>query len=109
VLDLFEQHFHTTGIAIARLDGRVPPKSRQQIVDQFNVKKSISGLLLSTKAGGCGLNLIGASRLLLLDSDWNPSFDVQGRFRVILAIGRIWREGQKKDVYIYRFFRWRHV
>lgn len=53
-------------------------------------------LLLSAKAGGVGLNLPGASRLVLFDSDWNPASDVQ-------AMARIWRDGQKKNVYIYRF------
>lgn len=52
--------------------------------------------LLSAKAGGVGLNLPGASRLVLFDSDWNPASDIQ-------AMARIWRDGQKKDVYIYRF------
>lgn len=53
-------------------------------------------LLLSAKAGGVGLNLSGASRLVLFDSDWNPASDMQ-------AMARIWRDGQKRDVYIYRF------
>jgi len=52
--------------------------------------------LLSAKAGGVGLNLPGASRLVLFDSDWNPASDVQ-------AMARIWRDGQKRNVYIYRF------
>lgn len=52
--------------------------------------------LLSAKAGGVGLNLPGASRLILFDSDWNPASDSQ-------AMARIWRDGQKKDVYILRF------
>lgn len=51
--------------------------------------------LLSAKAGGVGLNLPGASRLILFDSDWNPASDSQ-------AMARIWRDGQKRDVYIYR-------
>lgn len=51
--------------------------------------------LLSAKAGGVGLNLPGASRLVLFDSDWNPASDAQ-------AMARIWRHGQKKSVYIYR-------
>jgi len=54
--------------------------------------------LLSAKAGGVGLNLSGASRLVLFDSDWNPASDAQ-------AMARIWRDGQKRDVYIYRFVR----
>lgn len=51
--------------------------------------------LLSAKAGGVGLNLVGASRLILFDSDWNPANDAQ-------AMARIWRDGQKRSVYIYR-------
>jgi hypothetical protein len=52
--------------------------------------------LLSSKAGGCGLNLIGANRLVLFDSDWNPATDKQ-------AAARCWRDGQKKHCYTYRF------
>ncbi|RXG54663.1 DNA repair and recombination protein RAD54B [Armadillidium vulgare] len=51
--------------------------------------------LLSSKAGGVGLNLIGASRILLFDIDWNPATDLQ-------AMSRVWRDGQTKSVYIYR-------
>ena len=51
--------------------------------------------MLSSKAGGCGLNLIGANRLVMFDLDWNPANDDQ-------AMARIWRDGQKKQCYIYR-------
>ena len=51
--------------------------------------------LLSSKAGGCGINLIGANRLVLMDPDWNPALDQQ-------ALARVWRDGQK-DCFIYRF------
>lgn len=51
---------------------------------------------MSAKAGGVGLNLVGASRLILFDSDWNPANDAQ-------AMARIWRDGQKRSVYIYRW------
>lgn len=51
--------------------------------------------LLSAKAGGVGLNLIGASRLILFDLDWNPAHDLQ-------AMARIWRDGQTRPVHIYR-------
>lgn len=82
-----------------RLDGSTPPKQRQDLVDRFNKDQGRQGsfvFLLSAKAGGVGLNLIGGSRLILFDSDWNPSTDLQ-------AMARIHRDGQKRPVYIYRF------
>ena len=51
--------------------------------------------LLSSKAGGCGLNLIGANRLVMFDPDWNPANDDQ-------AMARVWRDGQKKPCFVYR-------
>lgn len=51
--------------------------------------------LLSSKAGGCGLNLVGANHLVLFDPDWNPANDLQ-------AMARVWRPGQKKKVFLYR-------
>ena len=71
---------------------------RQLIVDDFNRTSQQTRMvfLLSTKAGGTGLNIIGASRLVLFDSDWNPSTDLQ-------AMARIHRDGQKKPCFIYRF------
>jgi DNA repair and recombination RAD54-like protein len=72
---------------------------RMKIVTDFNRPDNREAyvFLLSSKAGGCGLNLIGANRLVMYDPDWNPSTDKQ-------AMARIWREGQKKVCYIYRFF-----
>lgn len=52
--------------------------------------------LLSARAGGVGLNLVGASRILLYDLDWNPATDLQ-------AMSRVWRDGQRKKVHIYRY------
>ncbi|PSC67575.1 hypothetical protein C2E20_8771 [Micractinium conductrix] len=78
------------------LTGDLDARKRQALVDEFNSPAHPSFvLLLSSKAGGCGLNIIGANRLILLDPSWNPADDQQ-------AMGRVWREGQKKDVFIYR-------
>lgn len=71
-------------------------KKRSKVVDQFNDPNSESFLfMLSSKAGGCGLNLIGANRLFMFDPDWNPANDEQ-------AMARVWRDGQKKPCFIYR-------
>jgi DNA repair and recombination RAD54-like protein len=68
-----------------RLDGGVQVNKRQRIVDQYNDPTSgIFAFLLSSKAGGCGLNLIGGNRLVLFDPSWNPADDRQ-------AAARIWR------------------
>ncbi|GIY56844.1 DNA repair and recombination protein RAD54B [Caerostris darwini] len=79
-----------------RLDGSTTTSSRQDLVDTFNRSYTKYHIfLLSSKAGGVGFNLIGASRILLYDIDWNPANDLQ-------AMARIWRDGQKHSVYIYR-------
>ena len=66
-------------------------------MDKFNDPEGNEFIfLLSSKAGGCGINLIGANRLILMDPDWNPAADQQ-------ALARVWRDGQKKDCFIYRF------
>ena len=61
----------------------------------FNFKSPEFIFMLSSKAGGCGLNLIGANRLIMFDPDWNPANDDQ-------AMARCWRDGQKKQCYVYR-------
>ncbi|XP_043270770.1 transcription termination factor 2-like [Venturia canescens] len=77
--------------------GKVPVKDRQGIMDDFNSRYSETNvLLLSLTAGGVGLNLVGANHLLLLDIHWNPQLENQ-------AQDRIYRFGQKKDVYIYKY------
>ncbi|KAK3089624.1 hypothetical protein FSP39_005167 [Pinctada imbricata] len=95
-LDMLQRFCDVTGYSYLRLDGQTPTNRRHEIVTRFNSKYSTEDVfLLSSKAGGVGLNLVGASRLLLYDIDWNPANDLQ-------AMARVWRDGQKKKVYIYR-------
>lgn len=97
-----------------RLDGDLTVDKRQKLVDKFNNPDGKEFVfLLSSKAGGCGINLIGANRLILFDPgrsllnryrcskltivvDWNPASDQQ-------ALARVWRDGQKKECFVYRF------
>ena len=79
-----------------RLDGQTATSHRQSLVERFNRKGSQDfAFLLSSKAGGVGLNLTGGSTLILYDIDWNPANDIQ-------AMARVWRDGQRKKVRIYR-------
>lgn len=97
-LDLSEILLKANKLTYLRLDGRTKLKDRQTIVNSFNEHSSSTqyfAFLLSSKAGGCGLNLIGANRLVLLDLDWNPAIDAQ-------SMARIWRDGQQKPTFIYR-------
>eukprot|EP01105_Mastigella_eilhardi_P014289 TRINITY_DN3260_c0_g2_i5.p2 TRINITY_DN3260_c0_g2~~TRINITY_DN3260_c0_g2_i5.p2 ORF type:complete len:676 (-),score=170.16 TRINITY_DN3260_c0_g2_i5:3573-5600(-) len=95
-LDVLEVLLQGLGYQYLRLDGSTPGAERQHMVDQFNDASSPCVImLLSTKAGGQGLNLIGGNRLVLYDPDWNPAQDRQ-------AMARVWRDGQKKEVFIYR-------
>ena len=82
--------------AVLRLDGQTPSSTRQSLVDNFNSPHHTAHIfLLSAKAGGQGLNLIGGNRLVLFEPDWNPATDLQ-------AMARIWRDGQQSAVVVYR-------
>ncbi|SMN18540.1 similar to Saccharomyces cerevisiae YGL163C RAD54 DNA-dependent ATPase, stimulates strand exchange by modifying the topology of double-stranded DNA [Maudiozyma saulgeensis] len=96
-LDLIERMCRYKHYGTVRLDGTMNINKRQKLVDRFNNPENEEFIfLLSSKAGGCGINLIGANRLILMDPDWNPAADQQ-------ALARVWRDGQKKDCFIYRF------
>ncbi|KAH7679570.1 DNA helicase protein [Dioscorea alata] len=96
-LDLFAQLCRERRYPYLRLDGTTSIGKRQKLVNRFNdLSKDEFVFLLSSKAGGCGLNLVGGNRLVLFDPDWNPANDKQ-------AAARVWRDGQKKRVFIYRF------
>ncbi|KAH8870165.1 DNA repair and recombination protein RAD54B [Schistosoma japonicum] len=96
-LDLLEKLCNlVTGHSSLRLDGQTTNKKRAEIVQRINDPKSHDRiLLLSSRAGGVGLNLIGANYLILFDMDWNPANDAQ-------AMARIWRPGQSRPVNLYR-------
>lgn len=79
-LDLLQNLCLHMGYTFCRLDGHTPTSQRQRLVDSFNSPYSQNFLfLLSSKAGGVGLNLVGASHLVLYDIDWNPANDIQVR------------------------------
>ena len=95
-LDLLENLCTMNKYPFLRLDGSTKTSSRQELVNRFNDPRSDSFVfLLSSKAGGCGLNLIGGNHLFLFDPDWNPAIDEQ-------AMARVWRDGQLKTTFIYR-------
>ncbi|OJJ74272.1 hypothetical protein ASPBRDRAFT_39393 [Aspergillus brasiliensis CBS 101740] len=96
-LNLLANLLTSLSLPFLRLDGSTPAQKRQSLVEDFNRLPSnlCFAFLLSAKAGGTGLNLVGASRLVLFDVDWNPATDIQ-------AMARIHRDGQKRHCRIYR-------
>ncbi|KAG6759447.1 hypothetical protein POTOM_035925 [Populus tomentosa] len=95
MLDILEWTLDVLGVTYRRLDGSTQVTERQAIVDAFNNDTSISACLLSTRAGGQGLNLTGADTVIIHDLDFNPQIDRQ-------AEDRCHRIGQTKPVTIYR-------
>jgi len=98
-LDLVERMCGQYKWPVHRLDGTMAITKRMKLVSDFNRPENHQAFafLLSSKAGGCGLNIIGANRLVMIDPDWNPANDRQ-------AMARVWRDGQKKPCFIYRLF-----
>lgn len=95
LLQFIEFFLAREGHNFLRLDGTTPQPRRQQLVNQFNRDQSIFVFLISTTAGGTGLNLTAANRVVVFDPHWNPSHDLQ-------AMDRAYRFGQSRDVYVYR-------
>lgn len=96
VLDILSEYMTLRGFRHQRLDGSTPAHQRHQAMERFNAPSSEDfAFLLSTRAGGLGINLATADTVLLFDSDWNPQNDLQ-------AMSRAHRIGQKEIVNIYR-------
>lgn len=96
MLDVLEEYLRVRKHKFVRLDGSTAVVERQQIIDNFTANKEIFVFLLSTKAGGLGINLISADTVVIHDIDFNPYNDKQ-------AEDRCHRMGQTKPVTIYRF------
>ncbi|KAI7903223.1 P-loop containing nucleoside triphosphate hydrolase protein [Cokeromyces recurvatus] len=95
-LDYIQHLLPVFGIKISRIDGSTVTSERQLNIDRFyNEDENIDAMLLSAKAAAIGINLTAASRIVLVDQDWNPLYDEQ-------SIGRIFRLGQKKSTVVYR-------
>uniref|UniRef100_A0A3P8R320 DNA helicase n=1 Tax=Astatotilapia calliptera TaxID=8154 RepID=A0A3P8R320_ASTCA len=97
MLDLLEDFLENEGYKYERIDGGVTGNLRQEAIDRFNAPGAQQfAFLLSTRAGGLGINLASADTVIIYDSDWNPHNDIQ-------AFSRAHRIGQNRKVMIYRF------
>ncbi|KAG5621111.1 hypothetical protein H5410_006329 [Solanum commersonii] len=96
VLDIMDYYFSERGFDVCKIDGRVKLDERKRQIKEFNdVNSECRVFLLSTRAGGLGINLTAADTCILYDSDWNPQMDLQ-------AMDRCHRIGQTKPVHVYR-------
>ena len=95
MLDLVEVPLKKEKITFVRLDGTCSQSNRMKVLSQFSKDDSVRVMLISLKAGGVGLNLVSASRVLMLDCWWNPAVEDQ-------AIQRVHRIGQVRPVVVKR-------
>lgn len=95
VLDILEDYCGKTSYKFVRLDGQSALADRRDIVAEWQANEELFVFLLSTRAGGVGLNLTAADTVIFFDSDWNPTQDLQ-------AMDRAHRLGQERPVTVYR-------
>ncbi|KAB8258444.1 SNF2 family N-terminal domain-containing protein [Aspergillus pseudonomiae] len=95
VMDILEHVLENQHLGFVRLDGRTNVEDRQSILDAFHERTEIPVFLLSTKAGGAGINLACANKVVIFDSSFNPQEDVQ-------AENRAHRVGQTREVEVIR-------
>ncbi|KAI8963975.1 P-loop containing nucleoside triphosphate hydrolase protein [Daldinia sp. FL1419] len=93
-LDYIEFVLRKKRFSYERIDGSIPTTARQAVVKKFNQGK-VDVFLISTRAGGVGLNMTSANRVIIFDVRFNPQHEQQ-------AVGRAYRIGQTKPVYVYR-------
>lgn len=95
VLRILQHLFTNTSYTVSYLDGSLSYEQRQDVVDTFNSDPTQFVFLISTKAGGVGLNITSANKVVIMDPHWNPSYDLQ-------AQDRAYRIGQTRDVDVFR-------
>merc|ERR1712227_863219 len=95
MLDILGDYLDLKKVKYCRLDGSMNFLDRQANIDQFNTDPESTVFLLSTRAGGLGINLTAADTVIIYDSDWNPQQDLQ-------AQDRAHRIGQTNPVMVYR-------
>ncbi|KAF2218411.1 hypothetical protein BDZ85DRAFT_94018 [Elsinoe ampelina] len=95
ILDCMEELLNKMKITWARIDGSMTGPKREAVLNRFR-EGEYDVLLVSTRAGGQGLNMQDANRVIIVDFGYNPTWEEQ-------AVGRAYRLGQKKDVFVYRF------
>jgi SWI/SNF-related matrix-associated actin-dependent regulator 1 of chromatin subfamily A len=95
ILDVLQDALQAKSYLWCRLDGSSKVEDRQSIIDEFNTNTSIGVFLISTRAGGVGINLTSADTVIIHDVDFNPQIDKQ-------AQDRCHRVGQTKPVTVYR-------
>lgn len=95
LLRVLQHLFTNTSYTVSYLDGSLSYEQRQEIVDTFNSDPTQFVFLISTKAGGVGLNITSANKVVIVDPHWNPSYDLQ-------AQDRAYRIGQTRDVEVFR-------
>ena len=95
LLRMLQMLFMQTSYNICYLDGKMSYEDRAKAVDDFNSDSSQFVFLISTKAGGVGLNITSANKVVVVDPNWNPSYDLQ-------AQDRAYRIGQVRDVEVFR-------
>jgi superfamily II DNA/RNA helicase len=92
---MLQSFFNHTAYNVSYLDGSMSYEDRQSAVDDFNSNPAQFVFLISTKAGGVGLNITSANKVVIVDPNWNPSYDLQ-------AQDRAYRIGQVRDVEVFR-------